>query len=214
MEREIRKLPVISLVEGADFHVDALNQQLIDTTDHNNIIDVRRMHHREDGLECIYDTAARNLYSGRLDSAMVNQNRYLKIHLHRLEIYDREGAKILWEYEGEPFMKSKMIEVEIEGIKFLYDQDYRLFREKDNPYNVLNRPNMWFNRDGEYGCYFDRKMGCASMYHEVLKFQREGTFPPHIAFLKMPEIIDKVHKALNTAYYRMKVTRTKSRRIR
>lgn len=95
----------------------------------------------------------------------------------------------------------------------MYDQDYRLFREKDNPYNVLNRPNMWFNRNDEYGFYFDRQLGCAAMNQEVRQFQRKGTFPLHITFLKMSEITEKVRRALNSAYYKMKAANSKGRRM-
>ncbi|MDR6546455.1 hypothetical protein J2810_002514 [Chryseobacterium rhizosphaerae] len=184
--------------------MDAVNQILIDTQNHSNIIDARRLNQGEDSLEAVFDRYTRNLALGNLEKFKAKADRYLYIYMHRLEIYDREGAKLLWAYEGEPFVRSKTVEVEIEGIKYMYDQDYRLFREKDNPYNVLNRPNMWFNRNGEYGCYFDRQLGCAAMVQEVRKFQGEGTFPPHITFLKMSEITQKVRKALSNEYYKLK----------
>lgn len=95
----------------------------------------------------------------------------------------------------------------------MYDQDYRLFREKDNPYNVLNRPNMWFNRNDEYGFYFDRQLGDAAMNQEVRQFQRVGRFPPHITFLKMSEITEKVRNALNNDYYKMKALKSMGRRM-
>ncbi|KXH84851.1 hypothetical protein [Chryseobacterium kwangjuense] len=213
MERDIKKLPVIKVDHDADFHVDAVNQILIDTQNHSNIIDARRMNHCEDSLEAVFDRYTRNLALGYPEKFKTSPERYLQIYMHRLEIYDREGAKLLWEYEGEPFMRSITVEVAIEGIKYMYDQDYRLFREKDNPYNVLNRPNMWFNRNGEYGCYFDRQLGCAAMVQEGRQFQREGTFPPHFTFLKMSEITQKVRNALNNAYYKMKATNSKGRRM-
>jgi hypothetical protein len=190
MEELERNLPIISLVEGADFYVDAFNGQLIDTKDKSNIIYEFDMLFLEDHFEMLFDKSARKVKETGWEWTFGNP-RYPYIWLRRLEVYDPEGAKKSATEEQLLKFKSLPI-VEIEGIKFLWDRQQALLRRQDNPWNAVYKNDMGF-RSGTEGFYYDTQRNLVPFPHELSLAKEE--LPEHIKFVPKSVLLEKIQRA-------------------
>lgn len=191
-EQENRKLPIIEIVLGVEFYVDALKYMLIDTQDNRNTIQVRNMDHIGKHLEMVFDKSTRNIMPNNWKQHYPYDDRYERVCLYPLEYYDREGAKKLWKYEG--VFAPDMIEIDIKGVTFLFDHEIALFREKDCLYNTISRADMFWDSKEVYGFYFDTKRKATPFTHENIKYMKNEERPPHIAFIDLQEIGKKIRE--------------------
>jgi hypothetical protein len=188
MEELERMLPVINLLEGVDFYVDASKGQLIDTKDKSNIISVFDMLFLEDHFELLFDKSVRNVKESEWTTGN-ESHEYL--WLRRLEVYDPEGAK--QSATENQLLKFKSFPViEIEGIKFLWDGEQNLIRQQDNPWNAIYKNDLTF-RSGAEGFYFDTQQKLVPFPHELPQ-EKEG-LPDHIKFVLKSELNVKIQRA-------------------
>lgn len=210
MANEERMLPMISLVAGVDFYVDAFNCRLIDTQDRNNVISGRHFNHFGRELHFHFDEATRNVG----EPCCGNTDQYKEIHLQQLEIYDREGSRLLWEYVGQMHPSVKAIEVEIAGIKFLYEFQNICFREKENPFNLLTRQDLHLDiNNDQLGFYIDRKLRCPPLCKD-LRDHRNGQKNPDLIFVDTIKIGRSVELARKEKWVASQCLRAKSRKLR
>ncbi|AZB26917.1 hypothetical protein EG339_21180 [Chryseobacterium bernardetii] len=210
MANEERLLPMISLVPGSDFYVDALNYRLIDTQDRNNIISGRNINHCGRELHFHFDEETRNV--GELSCG--NKDQYKEIHLQQLEIYDREGSRLLWAYVGQMHPRVKAIEVEIAEIKFLYEFQNICFREKENPFNLLTRQDLHLDiNNDQLGFYIDRKLRCPPLCKD-LRDHKNGQQNPDLIFVDTVKIGRSIELVRNEKWVASQRLRAQSRKLR
>lgn len=190
-ENENRKLPVIDILPGATFYVDAVKQLLIDTENPNNTISPMEMLSLEDHSEFVFDKQTRNLKPGNWMET--DNHRYVLVWLRPLEVYDIEGAKIRDVQEGSLIQKN-LPEINIEGVKFLWDRQHTLLLQKDNPYNQIHKSTMDM-RGGIMGIYFDKHKKIVPFPHEINSRQPDEKLPLHIRFVPSSEINQKIRLA-------------------
>lgn len=190
-ENEDRKLPVIDILPGATFYVDALKQLLIDTQNRTNTISPLEMLQLEDHYECVFDKQTRNL---KLDNwRAIDDQRYVYVWLRPLEVYDIEGAKIRQGHEDILIPKNLPV-IDIEGVKFIWDRGRTLLLQKENPYNQIHKSTLDM-RGGEMGIYFDRLKKLVPFPHEINARRTDEKLPPHIRFIPVSEINQKIRLA-------------------
>lgn len=190
-EHQSRKLPVVDLLPGATFYVDALKQLLIDTQDSTNTISPLEMLQLEDHYECVFDKQTRNLKQGNWRE---NDNeRYVYVWLRPLEVYDVEGAKIRLGHEDILIPKNLPV-IDIEGVKFVWDLERTLLLQKENPYNQIHKSTMDM-RGSTMGIYFDKHKKLVPFPHEINARQADEKLPPHIRFVSASEINQKIRLA-------------------
>lgn len=187
-----RKLPVINIA-GAEFYVDAVESVLIDTRDKNNTITPMDMLVLDDHTEMLFDKQTRNCKKDNW--AVGNSERYAYVWLHPFEVYDIEGAKIRLGHEGTLIPKNLPV-IDIEGVKFLWDDQRTRLLQRDNPYNQIHKSSMDL-KGGVMGIYFDTQKKVVPFPHEIESHRANGRLPQHIRFVPAAEINQKVQLAKN-----------------
>lgn len=190
-EHENRKLPVIEIVPGAAFYVDAVNSELTDTRNPNNKIHLLDMIILSDHLELLFDKKIRNVKKGRWNKD--NGKRYEYLWLRPLPVYDVEGAKVLVAKDVQHLPKN-LPEIDIDGTRFLWHRALSELLQADNPFNQIHKCTMDM-RKGEMGVYFDREKKVVPFPQEIEGLLIDGQLPPHIRFVPASEINQKIRRA-------------------
>lgn len=187
MEDQKRKLPIINIA-GTEFYVDAVNMELTDTKDPENIIHSMDMLILDDHLEMLFDKRTRNVKSG--DWSEGDNARYEYIWLRHFEFYDIEGARIR-SGQGGRLYPENLVPIELEGTKFYWDRENKRLMDQDNPYNQVQKNDMVL-KDGKMGFYFDGQRKLVPFPHELERLKSNHRLPPYIRFVTAEEIIKKI----------------------
>src|SRR5690606_2154266 len=138
-ENENRKLPVIEIVQGAEFYVDAVNSELTDTRNPNNKIHLLDMIILSDHLELLFDKKIRNVKTGSWDAG--DDDRYAYVWLRPMPVYDVEGAKILVAKDVQQLPENLPV-INIDGTRFLWHRQGTELLQEDNPFNQIHKCTM------------------------------------------------------------------------
>lgn len=185
MKQENKKLPTLSLA-GAEFYVDATQGLLTDTQNRENRIHIYEMLGLDDHFEMVFDKQIRNLKE--TDWNYTDQERYEYIWLRDLGVYDPDGANKNLTKEDILFLKDLPV-IDIEGVKFLWNEQSSRLLQEDNPWNVIAKNDMT-QREGIMGCYFDTQKKWVPFSHELPSDIR--VLPAHISFVPTSEINQKI----------------------
>jgi hypothetical protein len=193
MKEQKRKLPIVD-IGGAEFFADAYKGWFIDTLNPENTIHPLSIIMLEDHLELLFDRHTRNIKASNWREW--DDDRYKHILLHHVEFYDPEGMELAMKESGKNINRDLPV-VEIEGVKFLWDNSLTALRQQDNLWNMIRMND--YSWDGDvHGFYFDVIRKVVPFRHEIPILKPGIRLPIHLKFIPYVRINEGINTAIKT----------------
>jgi hypothetical protein len=213
MKEQQRELPIID-VYGVPFYADAINSELIEVGNNSNRISAFEMLCFDDHYEFMFDRGTKAPYEGRWNQPIENKD-VVTVWIRPISATDPEGMRSLIQ-EGKirdmSDYLSRLPLTEFAGVPFYVDDNNKVFREVENPWNCIS----YFDVQQGEPCqiYFDTVLKNIPFPHEFDQEHPPEKLPAHIVLANAPSGEELAELLRETSKVKVKREATKDEQLK